>query len=107
VSAPRSRSLPNTRRTSKRTSVKKNRSRTRRPHIETLEDRCLLAVSPALLSTIEGLNSSDGIYNIGGLRCLAAGSTRSGRPHARGERREPVDPVVHQSEGCGMATPVW
>jgi hypothetical protein len=66
VSALRSRSLPNTRRTSKRTSVKKNRSRTRRPHIETLEDRCLLAVSPALLSTIEGLNSSDGIFNIGG-----------------------------------------
>jgi hypothetical protein len=67
VSAPRSRSLQTTRRISSRVSLKKNRRRTRRPHIETLEDRCLLAASPALLSTIEGLNSSDGIYNIGGV----------------------------------------
>lgn len=66
MSAPRSRSLQTTRRNSSKISVKKNRRRTRRPHIETLEDRCLLTASPALLSTIEGLNSSDGIYNIGG-----------------------------------------
>ena len=66
MSAPRSSSLKTTRRTSKRASGKQNRSRTRRPRLESLEDRCLLAVSPGLLSTIEGLNSSDGIYNIGG-----------------------------------------
>lgn len=66
MSAPRSSSLQSTVRTSKRASGKQNRSRTRRPRIESLEDRCLLAVSPALLTTIEGLNSSDGLYNIGG-----------------------------------------
>jgi hypothetical protein len=66
VSAPRSRSLETTRRTSKRASGKQTRSRTRRPRLESLEDRCLLAVSPGLLTTIEGLNSSDGLYNIGG-----------------------------------------
>lgn len=42
-----------------------NQSRRRRPTIETLEDRCLLAASPPLLDTIEGFNIDQNAFNTG------------------------------------------
>lgn len=50
---------------SQRKKASRHSKRRRWPTFESLEDRCLLAVSPPLLSTIEGFNIDDNAFNTG------------------------------------------
>ena len=43
----------------------KRQRRSRRPQVETLEDRCLLTASPALLSSVEGFSLTNDLFNTG------------------------------------------
>ncbi len=52
---------------SQRKKASRQPKRRRWPTFESLEDRCLLAASPPLLSTIEGYNIDDNAFNTGAL----------------------------------------
>ena len=65
VSAPLSRVQQTTRRKSRKNRSIRRQRRSRRPQVETLEDRCLLTASPALLSSVEGFSLTDDLFNTG------------------------------------------